>query len=417
MNRMPRIRPLEIAYGTNVHRGESLREVLRWLGRSTLEVHRRVLGPGPCGLELHVGISLARELLNPRALETLQTFLLENELRLFSVNAFPLLPFHARRVKEKVYRPSWAEPARSLWTRRIARVFAKLLPESVEGTLSTLAGGLGSGRDGPEELRSMARGYVEVIQELSTIETNLGKTIALAVEPEPGTTMETAHDVICFFESALFPEAVRAWRKEGFRPSQCEERLRKFFTVNLDACHLSVLFEDLRENYRRLRAAGIRVSKVHVTSALCLENPHGSPRGYRRLLGMREPRYVHQFAGRDRDGKVTWRGMDLDELPERLERHIHPEVVELRCHYHVPLYRKDWSGLKTTRDETLALLGEVLREGSCRQLVVETYTWPILEGRPPQLEEGIARELRWLLRAVWPRKFGRGAGRRSGRRP
>lgn len=390
----------QVAYATNVHPGEDLSQVLRSLADTTLPVNRRVFGPGPSGLELRVGIALARELSRPRAFERLRGFLADEGLVLFSVNAFPLLDFHARRVKEKAYRPSWAEPGRCRWTKAIARIFADLLPEGVEGTLSTLAGAVRSERDAPERLERIAAGYVDALGELARIEAETGKAIVLAVEPEPGTTLETAREVVRFFESALWREAVRAWRPEGLSRSACERRLRRFFTVNFDACHFSVLFEDLRGSFRELRAAGLRVSKVHVTSALSLEAPHRSPAGYRRFRGMREPRYAHQFAGRGRSGEVTWRGADLDLLPARLSPSIHPEVVELRCHYHVPLYRKDWSGLGTTRDETRELVRAVAREGTCRQFVVETYTWPLLGGGASGLAGRIARELRWLLRIL-----------------
>lgn len=397
---MKRRTGFQVAYATNVHPGEGLSEVLRSLEDTTVAVNRRVFGPGPSGLELRVGIALARELSRPEAFERLRGFLADEGLVLFSVNAFPLLDFHARRVKEKAYRPSWAEPGRCRWTKAIARIFAGLLPEGVEGTLSTLAGALRSGREAPDRLERIAAGYVDALGELARIEAETGKTIVLAVEPEPGTTFETAREVVRFFESALSSEAVRAWRPAGLSRSECERRLRRFFTVNFDACHFSVLFEDLRESFRELRAAGLRVSKVHVTSALSLEAPHRSPAGYSRFRGMREPRYAHQFAGRDRLGRVTWRGADLDLLPPRLLPTMHPEVVELRCHYHVPLYRKDWGGLGTTREETRELVRAAAREGTCRQFVVETYTWPLLEGEVSRLADRIARELRWLLRIL-----------------
>ena len=97
-----------LAYSTNVHRGETLRDTYEFLQRYTIPVRDRVFRRQPGGLELRLGIGAARELSTARARREFADFLRENDLYLFSVNAFPLLNFHSRRVKEKVYRPSWA---------------------------------------------------------------------------------------------------------------------------------------------------------------------------------------------------------------------------------------------------------------------------------------------------------------------
>ena len=52
--------------------------------------------------------------------------------------------------------------------------------------------------------------------------------------------------------------------------------LRRFFTINFDTCHFSVLFQDMARSLRRLRRAGIQVGKLHVTSAVRLSNPYRS---------------------------------------------------------------------------------------------------------------------------------------------
>jgi hypothetical protein len=402
-----------LGYSTNVHRGDSLQSIYRYLEECTIPVRERVFGAGECGLELHLNMRTAAELRSLRARRLFGGFLRQSGLLLFSVNAYPLAPFHARRVKERVYSPSWTEAPRYRWTNIIAEILADLLPPGIEGSISTLGGAYRRKEHGAATFRKLAAGYVKTLEKLWRIEETEGKTIVLAAEPEPETTFETAGDVIEFFEGHLLPAARDAWRSRmGWSRSRSEACARRFFTVNFDTCHFSVLFEDLVSSLRRLAGAGIAIGKVHVTNAISLPSPLRSRAGYDDFRGMDEPRYLHQFSGRDRHGRVIWRGLDLDRLPRALQasppgERTPPgvdlaELDELRSHYHVPLYLKRFRRLHTTQAETLAALREIERRRSTSHLVVETYTWPLLAPRRG-LVRGIAGELRWLLDALGSR--------------
>ena len=390
-------RPL-LAYSTNVHRGESLADVYRFLDAYTIPIRKRLFGKARAGLELRLGIGSATELKKPAQREAFRGYLEENGLVPFSINAYPLRNFHSKRVKKQVYLPSWADAQRSRWTTTIAEIFAELLPTGMTGTISTLGGAYKPAEPGPGILRKIASNYLKTLEALARIEQATGKRILLAVEPEPYTTFETAADVIEFFESYLFPQARSTWRRRGLSATRTEERLRKFFTVNYDTCHFSVLFQDQVQSLRSLRRAGLKVGKVHVTNAISLANPHRAPLGYKEFRGMDEPRYFHQFCGKETDGNTRWRGPDLKHLPVKFGSQ-QPTLAELRSHYHVPIYLQKWRRLKTTRDETRKALLEVLRTRQCEHLVIETYTWPLLE-KEDRLVRGIAKEFRWLLKIL-----------------
>lgn len=389
-----------LAYSTNVHRGEGLRDIYRHLEASTIPIQRRVFGAEGSGLELRIGKRTARELEATEAFEAFASYLRDKGLVLFSVNAFPLLDFQAARVKERVYIPSWADPERPRWTIAIARILARLLPAGVRGTVSTLGGGFRpAGRDAATLCR-MAEGYVAAVHALAGIEDELERRVVLAVEPEPCTVLETWKDVVAFFEGYVVPAGRRRWRRSGLSEGEIEGRLRRHFTVNFDACHFSVIFEDLLDSLHGLLGAGLEVSKIHVTSALALRRPGERPEAYARFRRLAEPRYLHQFAGRGPSGETVWRGIDLGELPRRLPRRRGGmEVAELRTHFHAPLYRRGWESLETTRDETRRLVLEVAGKRLSDQLVVETYTWPLLRAED-EIAEGIVRELRWLLGVI-----------------
>jgi hypothetical protein len=393
----PRSAGLYFGYSTNVHRSESLRQIYRFLNDYTLPVNRRVLGDDRRGgLELRLGIAAATELAEEGKREELRAFLEQANTDVFSVNAFPLHDFQARRVKQKVYSPSWLDRERVMWTNRICRIFADLLAPGVTGSVSTLGGTYRPWAHGPSTWRRLAAQYLRTVEALADLAETRGKDIVLAVEPEPDTTFEIAADVIRFVEDYLLPAAHERWRGRYRTKNEVEEVVRRRFTVNLDTCHFSVLFHDPRHALTELHAAGIRVGKLHVTNALRLPNPARARKGYAALRAMDEPRFLHQFCGADASGAIVWRGADLCDLPASLEAEGRADVAELRTHFHVPLYLKRWKALRTTQEETRSALEETVARGLCSHLVLETYTWPVLV-EESRLAGGIARELRWLV--------------------
>jgi hypothetical protein len=273
----------------------------------------------------------------------------------------------------------------------IAGILAEVLEPGLVGSVSTLGGTYRPWGHGPGTFRSIAARYLEAVAGLAALEERTGKQIVLAVEPEPDTTFETAEDVIGFFEGYLLP-AARARR--GPR-ALSEASLRRHFTVNLDTCHMSVVFRSPAGEMARLAAAGIGIGKLHVTSALSLRQPGRSPRAYRQLAGLDEPRYLHQTRGVDAAGRAALAVSDLDRLPPQAPG----GVAELRTHFHVPVNAARFGRLRTTQADTRQAVVRALRQGLSDQLVIETYTWPIL-AREDALVEGIAREFRWLLKVI-----------------
>lgn len=392
-----------VAYSTNVHRGETLAQVDRFLDDYTAPIARRVFGNEPAGLELRLGIGSARELLDDTARARFREHLDRAGLRLFSINAFPLRDFHSTRVKEDVYAPSWREDERAKWTSHIARITAELVPDGIEGSISTLGGCYRREAHDARAFRRMAGVFLRALETFVELE-RVGKSLVLAVEPEPETTFETVDDVIAFVENHLLPLAFDRWRKIGSREA-VEETIRRLFGVNIDTCHLSVLFQDQVKSLQKLRRAGLRLGKLHVTNAVALRNPYRSPSAYEDLRGMHEPRYFHQLCGVDAERQVVWRELDLDRLPPHLVPGEHPPVAEIRSHFHVPLYLKRYQRLHTTQDETARAVRETVARRLTSHLVLETYTWPILvdpgpadpEAEREKLIDGIVREHRWLL--------------------
>jgi hypothetical protein len=163
--------------------------------------------------------------------------------------------------------------------------------------------------------------------------------------------------------------------------------------VCYDVCHQSVEFEDVRQSIRDLRAAGVRINKVHITCAVRLEQPAENTAGRAALADFAEPRYLHQTFARAADGRVVYRS-DLDRELCASPPADFRDAPEWRVHFHVPVNAESLGPLLTTRDDLKRALQEVALLDYAPHLEVETYTWHVLPGQQrPSLVEGLTAEL------------------------
>ncbi len=397
---------LPIGYEMNAHPASSVEDFHNALRNYVLPVRDKVCPGASFAIAPHIGIALVNGLARRGTAESAGAFLRDHDLHLYTVNAFPLQDFHARRVKESVYQPSWAKKARAEVTCRIADVLVRMAPASKLLTISTLGGGYRPAGNNGKTLQRMARNYLKVVAHLARIEYDSGYRILLNAEPEPDTTFECAEDVIAFWQQYLQPQIGDLAAELRCSKRKAEKLLRRHWTVNLDACHSAVLFRSPLEDWRLLDKEGIQVGKIHVTSAPALKNPGRSWEATDELLSYAEPRYLHQTALLMKDGTIE----RLADLP-LLKRRVLSEISEIRTHFHVPLSRARHGLLSTTRVDALSLLKEGLRRQRSRRgphIAVETYTWPVLtkglrkKERQQKLIDGITAELRWVKRTVQP---------------
>ncbi|MCE2861247.1 MAG: hypothetical protein LW690_02220 [Opitutaceae bacterium] len=341
---------LHLAYCTNVHRGETWTETFAALERHTLPVRRRVAPGRSYAIGLRLGRRAADELSRPAELAAFRAWLQRHDCYVFTINGFPYGSFHGTRVKEPASFKAFvaAEPARR------ARIFARLT--------------------------ECARGIAELAA-------RTGRDLHLGLEPEPCCEIETTAETVAFFE---------AWR--AAEPAVDREGLLRHVGVNYDCCHLAVEFESAAPALDCLTRAGLRLSKLHLSSALRV-TPDAAGRAA--LAPFAEPVYLHQvIAGDPVTGKVRRRFIDL---PDALaEQGPPPAGEEWRVHFHVPLHAAPGEPFRDTRDHLEGALDWLAeRPGSCSHLEMETYTWEIL---PPALrlpvEDQLVREYAWTLDAL-----------------
>ncbi len=395
---------LELAYCTNVHRGETWAETFAALEQHTLPVRRRVAPGRSYAIGLRLGQRAATELAQHDHLLAFQRWLEKHDCTVFTINGFPYGSFHGTRVKEQVYAPDWSTPERLAYTEQLFELLVQLVPPGGSGSVSTVPAsfkGFFSDMDGTPMPRGtgvspVGLGDAARRKAIFTHLTACGRHIAnlaeksgcdlhLGLEPEPCCLIETSAETVAFFNE---------WRASD----RSIEPLLRHVGVNYDCCHLAIEFESAAAALDRLAGAGLRLSKLHLSSALRVK-PDAAGRAA--LAAFVEPTYLHQVVvGRAGSHEVRRRFIDLpdalaDPAPARFDD-------EWRVHFHVPLHATPGAPFSDTRDHLIdALDWLAAHPGACTHLEMETYTWEVL---PPALRlpigEQLVREYAWTLAAL-----------------
>jgi len=179
-----------------------------------------------------------------------------------------------------------------------------------------------------------------------------------------------------------------------------DPRLHTFLGVNYDTCHLAVEYEEPTDVVTAFQREGIRISKIHLSSALQLVPDAGS-RGWLRRFA--DDTYLHQVVARKLDGTLR-RDKDLDVALGQPSGDL-----EWRIHFHVPLHATTLTYGETTSAHLLGLLDLLAKQPTlCSHLEMETYTWEVLpeELRATSVAEQLVREYAWCLgqlaqRGLW----------------
>jgi sugar phosphate isomerase/epimerase len=376
---------LPLSYCTNVHPGLSVAEVESGLSEFTVPTRDR-FG------DLAAGLWLARPVVSeliggaadPSALDGFATRLRNSGLLCYTLNTFPYGNFHDARVKENVYVPDWTTDKRYDYTLDCARVLARLMPDDgTEGSLSTVPLGF-KGFDHPADFNDRcATRLIDLAEALAQLRNETGKTIRLAIEPEPLCVLETTPETLAFFEQLR----VLAVDRNSL------DVANEFLGVCYDVCHQSVEFEDVAESINALAQAGIRINKVHITCAIRVERPAENEEARQTLATFVEPRYLHQTIARSADGTIH-RLTDLTEEAALNPGSEFATADEWRVHFHVPVNAESLGPLGTTRPDLRQALAAVRDLDYAPHLEVETYTWQVLPGEKlPSLVDGLTAEL------------------------
>ena len=380
-----------LTYCTNIHAGETLEEVMASLARHLPAVKALVAGAQPFGVGLRLGYAAANSLRDAAAMARLKRFLAEGGYYVFTLNGFPYGAFHGRAVKEDAYKPDWSDPARLAYTDLLADILGELLPAGQDGSVSTVPCTFKPWAEG--RLAAISEHLIRHVSHLVGITARTGQTISLALEPEPCCYLETIEETTAFFKERLFSRdgVGRLAALTGLPTALAEAAMRRHIGVCYDVCHAAVEFEDPLASIARLRAAGILIGKLQLSSALKVAKLDAE--SARHLAAFAEPVYLHQAVQRSNGSLARF-----VDLPQALAAGGAVAGAELRVHFHVPLFLEQMEHFGTTQ----AFLAEILALHRAapisRHLEVETYTWDVLPPsyRSADLSSAIARELNWV---------------------
>ncbi|MCR9159785.1 MAG: metabolite traffic protein EboE [Nannocystaceae bacterium] len=380
-----------LTYCSNIHPAQTWEEVRAALALHVPQIRERLGHRGAFGLGLRLSAQAARALRAPDALSAFREWMAEEDAYVFTLNGFPYGPFHGTPVKQSVYRPDWSTAERCEYTADLIHVLTQLVPEGVEGSISTVPGGFRHD-PGARQPETMARNLVAAAHDCWQHAQRSGTRLCVALEPEPMCMLETTEEAASFFCRHLFSKhAVEHFvRLAGCTRSDAERALHAHLGVCFDTCHAAVEYEDPRAGPARLEAEGIRIAKVQVTAGLELHRPDAQ--GLARLEAFAEDVYLHQVVIRAPDGLV--RLLDLPEALSRARRGALPDGP-WRVHLHVPVF----SELEPPLRATTQFIRDAMPDLRARShhFEVETYTWDVLPPslRTRSLDASVAEELRW----------------------
>jgi hypothetical protein len=378
---------LHLAYCTNIHRGETWRETFDSLKSHTLAVRERVCPKKPFAIGLRLSNRAAHELSEPNVLLEFRRWLAQNDCYVFTINGFPFGQFHGIRVKEQVYLPDWTSPERLAYTNLLFDLLAKLVPGSVEGSVSTLPGSFKGFHLHADALKVIRQNLWYCVEHIAHLSEETGRKLHLGLEPEPLCLLESSGETVQLFD-----------RLRTEHPH--DPRLAENLGVNYDTCHFAVNFEDPWSAIPCLRHHGIKISKIHLSSALKVRP---TPEARRALAAFAGDVYFHQVVIRYPDGQ-RFIYADLNEAlvsePHAREGVAAESLPEWRIHFHIPLHTPTAPPFETTNDHLLVVLDLLAKDPKfCSHLEMETYTWEVL---PPELKsrsvvEQLAAEYEWML--------------------
>lgn len=386
-----------LTYCSNIHPGEKWDDHFQSL-RENIPFIREQLAPGmPFGLGLRVANEASIALSRPEVMEDFKTWLRENDIYVFVINGFPYGGFHNTVVKDDVHTPDWTTSERLEYTIRLFRILVALLPDGMEGGVSTppLSYRLWWQSDIEKQnaLSQATSNILLLLEELILIEKETGKILHLDIEPEPDGLFDNTTDFVNWYRDTLLPLGIKHLvEKYQLDSQEAGKTIRTHIQLCYDICHAAVGYEEPDEVLRSLDQNGIKVGRIQISSALKIDFGTNKEIKRKAIETFDEPIYLHQVVTRNTDGSHS----HYPDLPEAIANWS-PDQQEWRIHFHVPLFIQSYGALDSTQGDIVKTLAMHSKRPFSSFLEVETYTWSVLpEDMQKPIGESIVREIEWV---------------------
>lgn len=386
---------IHLTYCTNIHPGENWGQTFEQLKRYLPQVKQKVCPDRPFGVGLRLSAIAASELLEHDNLPCFKDWLKVQNLYVFTINGFPYGGFHFTTVKDKVHEPDWRSNERVKYTYDLIKILAYLLPEGLEGSISTSPVSYSPWYEDSKEIKqakeASAINLLKIADVLKELETKEGVLIHLNLEPEPDGFLENSQDVITFFNEFLLGSNLE-------KGDTTSKEILRYIRICYDICHFALVWENIEEVVSALKRNGILIGKIQISAALeiSLKNDEQLKERLDELFEFSESTYLHQVSISGSSSPYIEKYSDLSEVTE--EELISKSGESARVHFHVPVFLSHYEKLESTQKEILRAIEYLKKHNNiCGHWEVETYTWHVLpEIMRTNLEDSIAREIEWI---------------------
>lgn len=392
-----------LTYCTNIHGGEQWEDHFQLLKMHFPKVKQAVSPHDAMGLGLRLSNLASRALLDSGKLDEFKAWLDHENAYVFTMNGFPFGDFHEDVVKAHVHAPDWTTDERLQYTKRLFDILLQLLPENIDGGISTsplaYRHWYNESENKWQTMRARATAQVaDVALYLVQVYRKYGKVLHLDIEPEPDGVLETGDEFISWYEDELVPTAVKIFAATlGMTATEAEEALKRHIQLCYDVCHFALGYEDHHAVVEALAQRGIQIGKFQISAALKAAMP--SDTAARQAVGdafmaFDEPTYLHQVIAQQKDGQLR----RFNDLPDAQSALFDEQTIAWRSHFHIPIFLEDLGTLQSTQSDILDVLALHKSKLLTGHLEAETYTWGVLPERLQlPIAESISRELNWVI--------------------
>ncbi|MEA2013283.1 MAG: metabolite traffic protein EboE [Verrucomicrobiota bacterium] len=364
-----------LTYCMNIHSGNSWNDMLNAIEHYVVPIKQEIAPATDFGLGLRLGAEMVSNISESK-IASFKKMLSDYDMYVFTVNAFPYGVFHKKPLKKKVYLPDWGEDDRLIYTKNVAETLAKILPENINGTISTIP--VTYGKNLPS--KSIAN-IISIAKFLAELDKTTGKKIILTFEPEPDCYIEATQDTIDFFK---------------LLNKNISEKMMQYLGICLDTCHFALQFEDPLKAWECFEKNGINVPKIQLSAALRY-SPKKTPSfssfadsAKNELEKYAEDVYLHQTRIK-KDSRLFY----FHDLSDALKN---PEHGEWRIHFHVPLYKQKYSEtLFSTSDSMNTNFFAKIAAFSDLHLEIETYSFNVIPKKEISIIKSIEQEYCFIL--------------------
>ncbi len=394
-----------LSYCTNIHQGDDWISHFEALKENFPLIKSNVSPHNAMGIGLRLSNRASLELSETEKLVEFKDWLKKEQAYVFTMNGFPYGEFHHGIVKDKVHRPDWTAPERYEYTKRIFSLLATLLPDNMEGGISTSPLSYRHWFTDDKTLKTAilqsTEHILKVVEHLVKLHKSTGKILHLDIEPEPDGLLETGREFIDWYENYLLPIGKDYLGKQlNYTPAEAEEVIKRHVQLCYDVCHFALGYENHSTVVQELHKKGIQVGKIQISAALKATIPAEETLRNAVMDEFKmynESTYLHQVIARKTDGEI----IRYRDLPEAFADAHHPQVEEWRAHFHVPIFAEDFGRLESTQSDIVEVLKLQKSVNFTQHLEVETYTWEVLPNplKLP-LRESIERELLWVKKEL-----------------